>query len=79
MLRVVWELRNGPIGFRALMVECAGVSAAVLRERLLELLDANVATQNAERQYYLTPFGLSLFEALTPLENWSRQWAKSLK
>jgi DNA-binding HxlR family transcriptional regulator len=78
MLRVVWELRNGPIGFRALITECEGISAAVLRERVLELLDSQLAFQDEERRYLLTPLGEALLDAIAPLDQWSRKWAKAL-
>ena len=36
-LRVLWELRDGPLGFRALQAACDGMSSSVLRDRLREL------------------------------------------
>ncbi len=36
-LRVVWELRDGPLVFRALQERCAGMSSSVLNQRLREL------------------------------------------
>ncbi len=75
LLRVVWELRNGPIGFRSLAQQCDSVSTAVLRDRVLELAEAGIVEQNDERQYQLTPLGHDLIVALTPIDAWSKRWA----
>ena len=36
-LRVLWELRDGPVPFRALQQRCDGMSSSVLNQRLAEL------------------------------------------
>ena len=41
-LRVLWELRSGPVGARALLAACEGLSSSVLYERLRELTDASL-------------------------------------
>lgn len=79
LLRVVWELRDGPVGFRALAERCDGVSTAVLRDRVVELSEAGIVGQNAERQYLLTPLGSELIGALTPIDAWSKRWAKTIR
>ena len=79
MLRTLWELRNGAVGFRALIDQCEGVSAAVLRERLLELLEAGLVEQDDDRRYLLTRLGRELLTAIAPLDGWSKLWAKSLR
>ena len=33
-LRVLWELRGGPLGFRELQTRCDGMSSSVLRTRV---------------------------------------------
>ena len=38
-LRVLWELRDGPVGARALLARCEGLSSSVLYQRLRELSD----------------------------------------
>jgi DNA-binding HxlR family transcriptional regulator len=79
LLRVVWELREGPVGFRALAQRCDGVSTAVLRDRCVELTDAGIVEQNDDRQYLLTRLGGELIDALTPIDAWSKRWAGSLR
>ena len=41
-LRVLWELRSGPLTFRALQEACDGVSPTVLNARLAELREAGI-------------------------------------
>jgi DNA-binding HxlR family transcriptional regulator len=76
LLRVVWELRTESVGFRALSAQCGGVSTAVLRDRLTELMTAGLVEQDEERRYLLTALGNELIEALAPLDNWSKRWAR---
>jgi DNA-binding HxlR family transcriptional regulator len=78
MLRALWELRQGPVGFRALIDRCEGVSAAVLRERLVEMLEVGIVEQDAARHYQLTRIGAELLDALAPLNKWSARWARTL-
>ena len=74
-LRVLWELRDGPIGARALLARCEGLSPSVLYERLRELGEAGLVTRDGE-QYLLTPLGSSLRNAIQPLDRWARRWAQ---
>jgi DNA-binding HxlR family transcriptional regulator len=74
-LRVLWELRDGPQGFRALRDRCDGMSTSVLRQRLVELSAAGLVGQDAQQQYALTPLGEDLGAALAPLTAWSERWA----
>ena len=76
-LRVLWELRTGPHTFRALRDACEDVSPAVLNTRLRELRDAGLV-EHGEGGYALTSIGDEVGDALTPLEAWSRKWARSL-
>ena len=74
-LRVLWELRDGPIGARALVDRCNGVSTSVLYERLRELTDVGLVTQDETSAYGLTTLGAELGAALAPLEGWAERWA----
>ena len=76
-LRVVWELRDSPVGARALLARCDGMSPSVLYERLGELSDAGLIARDAEQRYALTRLGQSLGAALEPLDAWSRSWARA--
>src|ERR1700761_9078934 len=63
-LRVLWELRDGPLGFRALQAACDGMSSSVLRERLRELGEAGIVEQEADETYGLTDLGDDLRRSL---------------
>ena len=76
-LRILWELGDEPLGFRALRERCDAMSTSVLRQRLIELLDAGLVEQDDEQRYRLTGLGADLGAALQPLLNWSRRWAKA--
>jgi DNA-binding HxlR family transcriptional regulator len=76
-LRVLWELRDGPVGARALLARCGGLSSSVLYERLRELSDAGLVARDEEEAYVLTTVGRSLGAALEPLDRWSTEWARA--
>jgi DNA-binding HxlR family transcriptional regulator len=75
-LRILWELRDGPLGARALRERCDGMSPSVLYDRLGELTGAGLIVQRDDQGYELTEVGRSLGEALNPLEQWARRWAE---
>ena len=73
-LRVIWELREEPLVFRALQACCQGVSSSVLNQRLKELRAAGVV-QAGPHGYGLTEEGRRLLEAYGPLDAWAERWA----
>ena len=75
-LRVIWELRDGPLSFRELQTACGGISSSVLNERLGELREAGIVARVAERGFELTREGHRLEEAYRPLEAWAARWAR---
>jgi DNA-binding HxlR family transcriptional regulator len=77
-LRVLWELAREPRGFRALQADCGDVSSSVLRERLVELVEARLAEQDGAGRYALTALGAELGAALAPLGDWAQRWARAL-
>jgi DNA-binding HxlR family transcriptional regulator len=74
-LRVLWELRDGALTFRALRARCDGMSPSVLNQRLGELRDTGLVTLDEASGYRLTPAGAELLRALAPLDAWARRWA----
>jgi DNA-binding HxlR family transcriptional regulator len=74
-LRVLWELRSGPQGARALLARCHPMSSSVLYERLRELTAASLVDRDDQGDYVLTPLGASLGAAIEPLDDWAQQWA----
>ena len=74
-LRVLWELRDGPLGFRELQARCDGMSSSVLRTRLVELVDERLVAQTDEG-YGLTRIGAELGDAIAPLNAWAVRWRR---
>jgi DNA-binding HxlR family transcriptional regulator len=72
-LRILWELRDGALGARALLRACEGLSSSVLYERLRELESADLVERDGG-DYRLTPHGAALRDALAPLDAWARAW-----
>ena len=73
-LRLIWELRAGALGFRALQARCEGMSSSVLSQRLRELRSAGVLSPVGEG-YELSEEGHELLALLAPLDAWARRWA----
>ena len=78
-LRILWELRHGPLGFRALQSACEAMSSSVLRDRLRELSDARLVARSVGEAYVLTPLGVDLCRALAPLTHWAERWDEHLR
>lgn len=74
-LRIIWELRNGPLTFRQLRASCAEMSPSVLNQRLAELREALVIGLG-DTGYALTPRGRELAALLRPLHAWAESWAE---
>ncbi|MFI9045604.1 winged helix-turn-helix transcriptional regulator [Streptomyces sp. NPDC053427] len=78
-LRILWELRDQPVGFRALQQRCDGMSSSVLRQRLLELLEARLVERGTDDSYCLTALGKEACDTLAGLHGWAECWAADLK
>jgi DNA-binding HxlR family transcriptional regulator len=76
VLRILWELREGCFGFRALQDRCDAMSPSVLSQRLKELQEAGVVQQDEHAEYSLTPEGTALLHTLAPLNDWALHWAE---
>ncbi len=72
-LRVIWELRAGPVTFRSLQAACGHISPSVLQTRLHELADLRVVEKVPRLGYRLTTSGETLYQVLEPLAEWSRE------
>lgn len=76
-LRILWELRDGPLGFRALQAACAGMSPSVLNQRLSELRAAALI-ESDQGSNQLSPLGQQLLAQFAPLNDWAEHWAGQL-
>ncbi len=74
-LRILWELREGPLGARAIRSRCDDMSASVLYARLGELTDAGILERDEQDRYMLSRLGNGLGEAIAPLDRWATSWA----
>ena len=77
-LRILWELRDGPTGARALRARCDGMSSSVLYDRLRELGASGLIARTPGDEYALSELGAALGAALQPLDAWAGTWAASL-
>ena len=75
-LRILWELRDGPVGARALRDRCDGMSSSVLYDRLRELTEARLVEQVVDGEYALTSLGAEVRDVLAPLDDWSKRWSR---
>jgi DNA-binding HxlR family transcriptional regulator len=75
-LRILWELREGPLTSRALRTACDEASPTVMQTRLTELRDAGLIELLAGDGYGLTGLGLELNETLLPLHRFAERWSK---
>jgi DNA-binding HxlR family transcriptional regulator len=76
-MRVLWELRKGPVTFRELQSACAEVSSSVLNVRLGELREAQLLEHTPGEGYALTPWGEELLAAIRPLVLWAGRWSEA--
>ncbi|MBT9446422.1 MAG: helix-turn-helix transcriptional regulator [Hyphomonadaceae bacterium] len=76
-LRVLWELRNGRVTFRALRSLCDEVSPTLLNARLKTLRDLALVDLDDEG-YGLTPKGADLARQFAKLDRWAEDWAKDV-
>ena len=76
-LRVLWELREAPLNFRALQARCEDISPTSLNSRLKMLREMQLVDLN-EDGYHLTGQGQELGEQLVVLNGWANRWADSL-
>jgi DNA-binding HxlR family transcriptional regulator len=77
-LRVLWELRSEPLGFRELQRRCDGMSSSMLAERIGELVELRLVGRTDDGRYALTPLGRDLGRTLGPLDAWAQLWAAEL-
>ena len=78
-LRILWELRDVALTFRALQDACGGMSPTVLNRRLKELRDSRLVELGPHDGYAFTSLGLELLESLMPLVAWSKRWARAFE
>ncbi|SDI56571.1 transcriptional regulator, HxlR family [Bradyrhizobium sp. Rc2d] len=75
-LRILWELRGGPLTSRGLRTACDEASPTVLQARLSELREAGFVELGEAGGYALTPLGRELCETFMPLHRFAERWRR---
>jgi DNA-binding HxlR family transcriptional regulator len=75
-LRILWELRGGPLTSRALRTACDEASPTVLQARLTELREARFVELGEAGGYGLTALGQELCETFMPLHRFAERWKR---
>lgn len=71
VLRVIWELEPGPLGFLELRRRMGNCSSSMLADRLATLTLAEVVTKLPDKSYELSPRGEELGTALEHVWKWA--------
>jgi DNA-binding HxlR family transcriptional regulator len=79
VLRILWELREESLRFRALQGRCGNLSPTILSRRLHEMQSIAIVSQDEKNEYALTPVGRRLCAIILPLHFWAEDWAALLK
>lgn len=72
-LGIIWQLQQGPLSFSELQLNCESISPTLLTNRLKELQQTKLVEKSLQG-YQLTPIGLELFQVISPLGQWAKQW-----
>jgi len=78
VLRILWELRDGPLTFRALRTACDEVSPSVLQQRLDDLRAARLVELQSGEGYAYSERARELLPMLLELHRWADKWAAGL-
>ncbi|HEX7948050.1 MAG TPA: helix-turn-helix domain-containing protein [Phenylobacterium sp.] len=74
-LRILWELRHGPLTSRALREACDDASPTVLQARLGELRAADLVRHEKASGYAVTALGREFLTSFMPLYSFAERWA----
>ena len=73
VLRIIWELRDAPLTFRALRERCDQISPTVLNQRLALLREAGLVVLTDDG-YRPTEHCQELGTILMQLSGWAKNW-----
>ena len=76
-LRIMWELREGPLTSRALRTACDDASPTVVQARLSELREAGLVELLPGDGYRLTGWANDLRESFLPLHRFAERWSSA--
>ena len=75
LLRVLWELDEDTLTFRALRARCDGMSPSVLNRRIAEMREAGIVETRAGSGYRVTREGREFVRMLRPMRGWAERQA----
>ena len=75
-LRIIWELRHGPLTSRALRAACDDASPTIVQARLSELREAGLVDLEPGDGYRLTALGREFEQTFLPLSRFAERWGK---
>ena len=78
-LRILWELRQQPATFQSLQRRCDSMSTSVLSQRLGELRESQLVEKDAAGSYALTESGMRLLTRLDGIDEWTQEWARTIR
>lgn len=78
VMRIIWELRDGPLTFRQLRERCDAMSPTVLNERLQDLRETKIIETAESGGYTLSAIGKGLLASMMPLLRWSEEWQQAV-
>jgi len=78
VLRILWELHQGPCTFRELQNRCGDISPTIINKRVKELITMNLVTKAEPSGYLLTKYGEELIDLFHPLNAWAKKWSKTI-
>src|SRR5436190_23146371 len=78
-LRILWELREGPLTSRALRTACDEASPTVVQTRLTELREAGLIELVAGDGYRLNELANELNETFLPLHRFAERWSRQIE
>lgn len=77
VLRILWELKTEPSGFREMQARCENLSPNTLSTRLSEMKDACLIEQSSDGRWQLSVIGKKLQPALMQVNDWSHEWVNT--
>lgn len=76
VLRILWELNQGPCSFRELQSRCDDLSPTTINNRIKDLVAARLVTKSESEGYGLSPLGRELLEVFMPLNQFAGRWSE---
>jgi DNA-binding HxlR family transcriptional regulator len=78
-LRILWELRQQPATFQSLQRRCDSMSTSVLAQRLSDLRESQLVEKGGSGDYALTESGMRLLARLDGIDEWTQEWARTIR